>query len=57
MNRKGFLDILILLLPIIFCILMIFMSMGDTKREKEAISRGYATYNAEGKFVWKEQQK
>lgn len=57
MNRKGFLEILILLLPIIFCIFMICMSMSDTKREKEAISRGYATYDNNGVFQWKEQQK
>lgn len=39
---------------LLFFIISNVYGCGRENIEKEAISRGYATYNLQGKFIWKE---
>lgn len=56
MNYDTVTTILIILL-IIFFAATLFGIRENSNFEKEAIRRGYATYNQQGKFIWKEQKK
>lgn len=47
--------IIILVVLLCLCFGVSVLSLADSsKLEKEAVRRGYATYNQQGEFVWKE---
>lgn len=47
--------IIILIVLLLLCFGVSVLSLAENSRlEKEAVRRGYATYDRQGEFIWKE---
>ena len=53
-------DTVMIILVVLLCLCfgVSVLSLAENSRlEKEAVRRGYATYDQTGEFIWREQQK